>query len=359
MWLTFVGDVACPVGALPTFEGLEVKHFQTTIVNFEGALAHNPQKYCRSRWPGTRKLYNGPCVERMLSRLNVRVASLANNHITDCSVPVSVTRARLKRLGIASCGAGKDIKEAKEPAVVQSSGQKLVFLPFGWDNIECVPARKYRQGVNPLEPDHVLDCVDEMKERHPDATLVLLMHWNYELEPFPQPLHRRLAFQAIEKGVAGIIGHHPHVAGGAEKYCGAPIIYTLGNWYLPQGRKFGFMIDWPERVRYQLAFEWNVKSGESRFHWYYYKAKDDIICDRGVEQWDGERISALSPFRGMSHGQYKEWFRKNRLQRSALPIYVDSRHRVRNRIKDIWIRIRSYLINLRSFLLDILSRRGV
>lgn len=349
MWLTFVGDLACPVGVAPNLEGVSGRHFRTTIVNLEGALPHNPEDRCRSEWPGDRKLYNGPGVQHVLSQLNVDVASLANNHIADCSVPIGVTRARLEELGVAACGAGSDIEEAREPAVLHRYGEKLVFLSFGWASIECDPATKTQEGVNPLEAAHVLACVEEMRDQDRDATLVLLMHWNYELEPFPQPLHRRLAFRAIEKGADAVVGHHPHVVGGAEKYRDAPIVYSLGNWFMPQGRWFGSRIDWPEMVNRQLAFEWNVRSHECRFHWYEYQEENHAIVDRGVEPWNGERISALSGFRELSQAEYVDWFRENRHQRSALPVFVDPRHTVRNSIKAGWIRVRSCGVKLREF----------
>ena len=60
------------------------------------------------------------------------------------------------------------------------------------------------------------------------------MHWGYELAKYPQPADREWARQAIDVGVDLVIGHHPHVVQGIERYQAGTIAYSLGNFLLPQ-----------------------------------------------------------------------------------------------------------------------------
>jgi hypothetical protein len=64
--------------------------------------------------------------------------------------PVVECRERLEAMGIAVCGAGKDIGEARKPAIVECKGTRVAFvgyLPVGPLGYE---AEKDKPGVAPL-----------------------------------------------------------------------------------------------------------------------------------------------------------------------------------------------------------------
>lgn len=359
MWITFVGDIACPTGFTPRLDEVANDRFGFTVVNFEGPLVERPEIHCQAQWPGQRHLYNSSQVEGLLSRMGVRVASLANNHITDCRDRIGETRRRLTRLGVSSCGAGRNLDVASQPAVVDETPTELVFLAFGWEPIECVPASDHGVGVCPLRARRVFDAVTSARTEHPDAAVILLMHWNYELERYPQPMHRRLAHKTIELGANAVVGHHPHIPGGAEMHRGAPIVYSLGNWCLPQGGWFGARIEWPEAADIQLAFQWNVETGEARFQWYDFDVSEDAtggtIAPGPSETLEGRKISELTPFRNMSHTEYDRWFRSHRNRGRGLPIYYHWRQRVRNEVKDRWIQARGQAAYARLGLQEVLT----
>src|SRR5690606_31988145 len=74
-------------------------------------------------------------------------------------------------------------------------------------------------------------------------------------EQYPQPLHRKLAKELIDIGADAIIGHHSHIIQGIELYQGKPIIYGLGNFYLPKFTYNGYYLDFPSSANLGLAVD--------------------------------------------------------------------------------------------------------
>ncbi len=344
MWLTFLGDIACPHDLLPRIEGVGPVEADLTIVNLEGGLCP-PQDmaavFALKKKPYT--LYNSDRVLPVLKNWGVRLASLANNHILDLGQPPSHTRRVLAEAGIASLGAGDDAAEAGAPAVLTQGDTKLAFLAFGWEVIECPPPGETSAGVNPLRPDHVLASIARLRQAQPDAPIIALMHWDYELEKYPMPAQRQLAIAMIDAGAAAVIGHHPHCAQGVEYHRGRPIAYSLGNWFLPEGDFFGQPVRFPDYARRQLAFRWRLDTHEAQCRWYDYDPADHVI--RFVTEEvaaSGELTRELTPFAGMPHEEYVKWFAAHRVKRKGLPIYRDYRHTRRNALRDTWLALRGW-----------------
>lgn len=161
------------------------------------------------------------------------------------------------------------------------------------------------------------------------------MHWNYELEIYPQPMHRQLAFAAIDEGASAIIGCHSHCVQGIEFYKDAPIVYGLGNWYFPHGFYFDGKLKFPDFSNDQLAFEWNPSGNKSFCHLFKYKPETHDINFIEKQPWEECTLTnELTPFRSMSHQEYISWFKKNRRKRKLLPIYKNMNQHFVNVIKD-------------------------
>jgi len=54
-------------------------------------------------------------------------------------------------------------------------------------------------------------------------------HWGTEHVNYPEEYQRELGQKCINWGADLVIGHHPHVLQGVEKYKGKYIVYSLGN----------------------------------------------------------------------------------------------------------------------------------
>jgi len=232
MRLIFVGDInVCQemnhAGDVPWIRAAD---FQFVLANLEGPISFREEIVDVS---SDLVLWNSQNVIDVLHTFNVRGVWLANNHIYDIDVPVKRTSDLLAAVGITSFGAGISVEEASRPLVIRSETTTAKVFAFGWDVIGCRLAGIVSEGVNPLTPEHLFTTIRQVREYDQTSFVVFVMHWNYELELYPQPAHRQLAHDLIREGVDAIIGLHPHVAQGAELVQSKPIVYSLGNWFFP------------------------------------------------------------------------------------------------------------------------------
>lgn len=58
---------------------------------------------------------------------------------------------------------------------------------------------------------------------------ILSIHWGEEYMVYPSADQREMAHKLVDSGVNIILGHHPHVLQGIEKYNEGIIAYSLGN----------------------------------------------------------------------------------------------------------------------------------
>ncbi|BCV35988.1 hypothetical protein TUM17377_13160 [Shewanella chilikensis] len=180
-------------------------------------------------------LFNHSSVLEELEECNVVAVCLANNHITDIAGGVDSTLSYLSSKEILGFGAVVSKALDVVPKPVTYGGFEYVFLGFGWEVIQCKGYGNKKEGVVPFNKSSVITKVCEARSLYPNAKIICNFHWNYELELYPQPAHRELAMLAVDNGADLIIGHHPHIVGGIELYKNVPIVYSLGNWWLPQG----------------------------------------------------------------------------------------------------------------------------
>ncbi len=338
----FVGDIAVPIGAWKSLPEIN-DHFSnnSVIANLEGAIV------LEEGVPRGTSLYNDGAVLAYLRRNNVRLVSLANNHITDFNRSPRTTIDALKKYGVLSCGAGESLKEASSPVLLKDQEGDVVFLGFGWDTIGCRIASTQRPGVNPLERGSVLDGIRKATTIFSGKPIVLLMHWNYELELYPQPMHRQIAYMAIEHGVSAVIGCHSHCVQGIEIYQGCPVVYGLGNWFLPEGMVFGRNLRFPDFALRQLAFEWAPSTPRKmKCHWFAYNRETKSVdFEMSEDLRDSVKMEELTPFAGMNHRDYVKWFKEHRRKKLLLPIYENSNSHLINKIKNMWVKSRHFLIS--------------
>lgn len=174
-----------------------------------------------------------PDAAKTLKGSGFTVLNLANNHAMDFgSSPILQTRELLKKEGIEAFGAGKDLKEARKPAIVEVNGLRFAFLGYSIIFYPQARAGKNNAGVSPIRLAHIKKDIQAVRSK---ADFVIVsFHWGEEYHDLPNQKQRDIAHQTIDWGADMILGHHPHVLQGIELYKDKVIAYSLGNFIFDQ-----------------------------------------------------------------------------------------------------------------------------
>ena len=203
-----------------------------TFVNLESPLMEgHPERY-----PSAPRglVFRGEAYRaRQLAEAGVDVVTLANNHAEDLRMPGVVSSlAILEAAGIASFGAVTE-GDPFAPAVLNRHGTQVFF--FGATTRRNLGEPGRDQWI-PSAYRHWRYLKDELPERirvtreaHPEALILVSMHWGEEYVTHAPREHQRLSHAVIDAGANGVLGHHPHVLQPVEVYNGAPILYSMGN----------------------------------------------------------------------------------------------------------------------------------
>ncbi|HEY8554275.1 MAG TPA: CapA family protein [Burkholderiales bacterium] len=192
--------------------------------NLEGPLTERGTPYPKQyvfRSPPDR-------VAPALARAGFDVVALANNHSLDYGVEgLRDTIAALERVGIRYVGAGENLAAARRPALLEARGVRVAVLAYSLTFPEEFWATADAPGTAFGHEEHVRADVAAARRR---ADVVLVsFHWGGEGTTELRDYQRKLGHAAIEAGAAAVLGHHPHVLQGVERYRDGVILYSLGN----------------------------------------------------------------------------------------------------------------------------------
>ena len=174
-----------------------------TLVNFEGTLTTSTARANKTF------TFKGPAKHiSILKKGSVEVVNLANNHTMDFgSSGYSDTKKTLKKNKIAYCN-------NSTIAYKKVKGVKIAFLGFN--------------ALNGVTEQQIKDAIKTAKKKR--ATIIIVsFHWGIERDYYPNSVQKSLGRCAIKNGASLVLGHHPHVLQGIEKYKGRYIVYSLGN----------------------------------------------------------------------------------------------------------------------------------
>jgi poly-gamma-glutamate capsule biosynthesis protein CapA/YwtB (metallophosphatase superfamily) len=170
----------------------------------------------------------GPIAGRTLKAGNIRVVSLANNHMMDFGpLALQDTLTALAENDILFTGAGMGLDDARAPAIVKIKGKTLAFLSYSLTFPLEFFASAGQPGTAPGYGDFVKADIEKVR---PSADLVIVsFHWGAELMPSAKDYQIELGRKAVDWGADLVLGHHPHVLQELELYKGKLIAYSLGN----------------------------------------------------------------------------------------------------------------------------------
>jgi poly-gamma-glutamate synthesis protein (capsule biosynthesis protein) len=206
-----------------------LRQADVTVGNLECALGN--------RGKPARKSYTlrGPTAAAAdLAGAGFDVLALANNHSLDYGPAALDETARLlDAAGVRHAGAGANEEAAHRPAVLEVKGFRLAFLAYvdtpaeGRYAAATWSALGERPGVAWAKPGRI--AADVAAARREADLVIVLLHSGYEGVQVPNKIQRQAAHAAIDAGAVLVIGSHPHVLQGVERYGNGVIAYSLGN----------------------------------------------------------------------------------------------------------------------------------
>ncbi|MDQ2639187.1 MAG: CapA family protein [Pseudomonadota bacterium] len=176
-----------------------------------------------------------PQAAALLRDIGVDIVTLANNHIMQHGeAALRETVSHLHTAGVEPMGlAGAS---GSIPIVRSINGETLVFAAYSlrpehFSTLQPLPYAK-------VLPEELLKEVETLSSLHPEASLVVSLHWGEEYIDAPSASQIELGHELVRRGVRLILGHHPHVMQGVEVVGDSLIAYSLGNlmfdsWQLP------------------------------------------------------------------------------------------------------------------------------
>ena len=197
-----------------------------TLINFEGTLTEETDK--------KEKKFNfkGPAeYTDILTLGSVEAVTVANNHTLDYG-----TQGREDTIANLE-GAGIVVSGSVQLGVFEKNGVKVGMTGY------CFP---YTDGKKDISKD-----VKALRERGCQI-VIASFHWGSEYREDFTGEQRTIGRAAIKAGADIVVGHHPHIVQGIERYQDTYILYSVGNLV------FGGNVDPSDRDAYAARLTFTV-----------------------------------------------------------------------------------------------------
>ena len=193
-----------------------------------------------------------PEMARIFTDCRFDAITMANNHTYDTGPEALIdTREFFIGKGIQVTGAGRDLAEARKPAIIERNGVKVGYIGYcsvGNPGSEAGPGKPgiaplrvntsydvrgpnapVRVLTQPQESDLKMLIEDVKKLREQVDVVIVALHFGVIRIPRVISDYQVTAAHAcIDAGADLIVGHSPHIPKAIEVYKGKVIFYSLG-----------------------------------------------------------------------------------------------------------------------------------
>ncbi len=195
------------------------------------------------------------------------VLSFGGNHVFDYGYyGVMDTLQRLWDNGLLTCGAGKNIFEARKPAIITKGGLRFAFLQYNCIGPALTWATPHKAGAafirvlttyesamaEPGAMPHYcwtfvdpwsLECMKEDIRTYRDqgCVVIVALHIGRMYDKHLQPYEKVITRSAIDVGAEMVLCHHAHEPRSIEIYEHKPIFHGLGNFLTLSGNTESMM----------------------------------------------------------------------------------------------------------------------
>lgn len=208
------------------FNGMraELAKGDINLANLESPVASSGREFITKKY----RFRAEPELARAIYGAGFKVVTLANNHSMDFGDQALLqTMQNLESAGIAWIGAGANLDEARKIALFKVKGKTIAFLGYSLTHPVDFFAGHQHPGTMPGWEKYVK--ADIIRARQKADYVIVSFHWGKEGSSAAGANQRTAAHKAIEAGADAVIGHHPHVLQGIERYKNGIIFYSLGN----------------------------------------------------------------------------------------------------------------------------------
>lgn len=309
--MIFLGDLACPSEKVEDFnaavDSLDVLAGQTVVINLEAVIPFE-----QDIRPET--LYNNESVlDGLLKKAGKVIVSFANNHMYDYPDAILPTKSFLESKGIGVFGLTGTDGEILPYEFEDENGAYALFGHCWSLYTATVPNRENNVRIVDCPYDIFMGKVSGYINSNPGRKVYCFMHWNYDMETMPFPMHVCLSRNLIDAGASGVIGSNSHVPHAVEVYKGKPIAYCLGNLYLPSGIYFDGKLVYPETSKTTIGIKTQGNNTE-------------VLCFETDKTMPIKFLKSMSPAEYSAHHipeltEYTKQFRKYRTKRFLVPVF--------------------------------------
>lgn len=272
--LNFIGDISLnneynhfhEIGEMPFRNVSPILHKSDLVIGNLECLAAGDSGENHLKFP---RLKTNIETLNYLSKINLNLALLANNHIFDnLESGLLKTIHFLKKNKISYIGAGFSSEEAYKPYIIEINQQKICILNYvSADTNPCSPPA-IGIYVNWFDVNRVMDDIKKFKSQA--DFLVLTLHWGGKSEGgyYPEWQQIETAHLLIDEGADLIVGTHSHTLQPFEIYKNKYIYYSLGNFCFADIKFENFSFDttsdkWTESIILKVNFNDNDYSVDS------------------------------------------------------------------------------------------------
>jgi len=170
----------------------------------------------------------------VLTESGFNVLSVSNNHCMQHGLEAfQETIALLQKNGISPSGI-KDTDGRCKPCMTTKQGINMGLLSYS------IRPEKYCKGDQiPYTVATEKDIIEEVRHFKKEIDIIIVsLHWGEEFVNHPSPSQIFFAHALVDAGVDLIIGHHPHLFQGIERYKNSTIVYSLGNFIFDHWQKY-------------------------------------------------------------------------------------------------------------------------
>lgn len=238
--LLFAGDVYLSDHVLEAYDaaggidGVLSQGYQTEIQAADFFMTNEEFPFSTRGTPAPDKQFTfrvHPEKVKLMQEMGIDLVTLANNHALDYGRDAMLdTIDTLDHAGMRHVGAGKNLAEARKPAIVELNGRTFAFIGA----TRVYPEADWAAGTDSAGMFSAYDggaaLAEEVKAAKQQADYVIAyVHWGIEREEMPNEVQKSIAHRLVDAGADLVVGAHPHVLQGLEYYQGVPIAYSLGN----------------------------------------------------------------------------------------------------------------------------------